>query len=285
MNNLKLPLVSTFMDDTNKNNKKTSNYGSLQYAYNAKNPTLSKNLHTMVENEKKNIEDYHNVFASELVKSIIFGGLDGIITSFSIISSGYASNLPFRFIILLGFSNVLADGISMGHGDYFSEKTENDFIEDQYKREKWEMENYPEGEISEMVNLYNDKYNIPYSDAEKILNYMAKYTDLFVDHMMVVELGLLPPENGDDWITVKKGTTTFISFVFFGCIPLTVLAISNSFICSILFCILTLGLLGWVRSYFTKSNRIYNCIITVINGCISASVAYALGYGLDKLLS
>ena len=262
----------------------TKSYGSInaETAYFNRDSELSRQIHC--EEEKKEIETYHNVLGSELVKSIIFGGLDGIITGFSIVSSGYASHLSSRYIIVLGFANVLADAISMGHGDYFSEKTELEFVNDQYKREKWEMENYPEGEIKEMVQLYNSKYNISPDEASQLLVQMTKYPKLFVDHMMVLELGLLPPEDTDFWLPVKKGFATFLSFVLFGSIPLIVFSFSENFWYSLYSCLITLAFLGWVRSYFTKTSRLYNGIITVINGSLSASVAFLVGYGLDKLL-
>ena len=46
------------------------------------------------------------------------------------------------------------------------------------------MENNPEGEISEMVDLYMEK-GVSKEDATTIITTMAKYKDFFVDHMMV----------------------------------------------------------------------------------------------------
>lgn len=42
-----------------------------------------------------------------------------------------------KVIILMGFSNVIADAISMGLGDFLSSKAENDFIMHERKREAW----------------------------------------------------------------------------------------------------------------------------------------------------
>ena len=48
------------------------------------------------------------------------------------------------------------------------------------------MENFPEGEISEMVDLYCGR-GMSRADAEQGIGTMAKYPKLFVENMMVDE--------------------------------------------------------------------------------------------------
>lgn len=57
-------------------------------------------------------------------KSITYGGLDGIITTFAVVAGAIGGNLGTTAIIILGFSNLLADGFSMAAGDYLSSTTE-----------------------------------------------------------------------------------------------------------------------------------------------------------------
>ena len=228
------------------------------------------------------IEHIPSVMGGDVIKSIIYGGLDGIITTFAIICSSYASKLSIHTIMVLGFANVLADAISMGHGDYFSEKTELEYIKNQYKRQTLNMEKYTQSHINTVTQLYEDKYNIPYREAQYMATYMSKYKDLFIDQLMVLDQELLPPSANVN--PYKNGITTFFSFLFFGCITLTVFILSDSIYYSSISTIFTLGLLGWTRSYFTNSNKCYSCILTICNGCISAGSAYGVSYALDYYL-
>ncbi|WP_438831576.1 VIT1/CCC1 transporter family protein [Streptococcus pluranimalium] len=58
-------------------------------------------------------------------KSITYGGLDGIITTFAVVAGAIGGKLDVTAIIILGFSNLLADGFSMAAGDYLSSTTED----------------------------------------------------------------------------------------------------------------------------------------------------------------
>ncbi|KAK9910612.1 hypothetical protein M0R45_034568 [Rubus argutus] len=61
----------------------------------------------------------------EYGKSIIYAGLDAIVTCFSL-SSISASRQSSADVLVLGFANLVADGISMGVGDFLSSSSEND---------------------------------------------------------------------------------------------------------------------------------------------------------------
>ena len=88
------------------------------------------------------------------LKGIVFGGLDGILTSFAIISGSVGASLGPVAMLALGVSNVLADALSMGAGEYLSSRSYNSYVRKEREREAWELQNYPAGEIAEMVELF-----------------------------------------------------------------------------------------------------------------------------------
>ena len=60
-----------------------------------------------------------------LFKSLIYGGIDGIITIFNVISSIEGAKLNVKYIFIIGIAVLIADGLSMGMGDYLSIKAQN----------------------------------------------------------------------------------------------------------------------------------------------------------------
>jgi VIT1/CCC1 family predicted Fe2+/Mn2+ transporter len=155
--------------------------------------------------------------AGKYVKSLVFGGLDGIITTFAVVAASVGGSLNSDVILLMGFANLVADGLSMGFGDYLSSQAEFDYTRAEHKRERWELDNYPEGEKREMEELYI-KRGMTAADAESVVGVMSKYKNFFLDVMMVEELGLMPPDENDS--PAKNGLVTFAAFVIFGVIPL-----------------------------------------------------------------
>ena len=107
----------------------------------------------------------------------------------------------------------------MGVGEFLSSKAENEWILSEREREAWEMDNYPDGEIREMEDLYIEK-GMEREDAEAVVKIMAKYKDFFVDVMMAEELELKVPE--DDYLqeSFREGLVMFCSFAAFGAFPL-----------------------------------------------------------------
>ena len=62
---------------------------------------------------------------------------------------------------------MLADALSMGVGEYLSSRSYHNFVRQELRRETWELENYPEGEVAEMVDLYVAKGMLR-DDAEEV---------------------------------------------------------------------------------------------------------------------
>ena len=80
--------------------------------------------------------------SGEFIKSVVLGGLDGIVTTFAVVSGATGGGLGIEVILVLGFSNILADALSMGVGDALSSKAEQEYILAEKDRETWEMENF-----------------------------------------------------------------------------------------------------------------------------------------------
>ena len=102
----------------------------------------------------------------------------------------------------------------MGVGEFLSSKANNEWILSERRREEWELENYPDGEIQEMIEIYEQK-GMSSADAEQVIRTMAKYKDLFVDVMMTQELELQVPEDDHVMESFREGIVMFLQFCLF----------------------------------------------------------------------
>lgn len=65
----------------------------------------------------------------------VYGGIDGIVTTFAVVAGSMGAGLSTRTIIILGFANLFADGFSMSVGSYLSKETELDLAKNNNKKE------------------------------------------------------------------------------------------------------------------------------------------------------
>ena len=63
------------------------------------------------------------------IEDFVYGGTDGAVTTFAIVSGAFGASLSIPIILILGFANLFADGFSMSIGNYLSGKTHKEYIE------------------------------------------------------------------------------------------------------------------------------------------------------------
>jgi vacuolar iron transporter family protein len=64
-----------------------------------------------------------NALIRHYFPDLVYGANDGIITTFAVVSGVVGANLSERIILILGFANLLADGISMGASNFLSRRS------------------------------------------------------------------------------------------------------------------------------------------------------------------
>lgn len=270
-------------------NGHTAEHSNLLDACNAREAYVSSDPEaSIIYHNSKNvsINDEPHKTGGGMLKPMIFGGLDGILTSFAIVSGAAGGNLGVSVILVLGFSNIFADALAMGVGEFLSSKAESEWILSERKREMWEVDNYLEGEISEMVEIYMNK-GMGKEDAELVVETLAKYKELFVDVMMAEELELIVPEENYNMESFRDGVIMFCSFAFFGSLPLlgyvlipTYFPESDPGVLFTTACSVTgivLFMMGSVKSIFSTSHWFYCGIETFLLGGACATVAYTIG--------
>ena len=255
----------------------TENIDRIREAYYKRDSEDSKQAHDIKANDTAAYETHQS--RGKFLKSAVYGGLDGTITTFSLVAGVVGASLSLGVVLILGFANLIADGISMAIGDYLSTKSETEYDVSERERETWEFRNYPKGEKQEMITIYTNKgYSV--KDAEKIVSIMSTNESAFVDVMMVEELGIIKNEDSP----MKNALVTFSSFLLFGLIPLLAYVIAivftlkfNLFIIACILTGITLFFLGAVRTIFTHRNWFVSGFEMLVVGGFAATVAYFIG--------
>lgn len=248
----------------------------------------------MSYNLNNHLEENHANSTGKYIKNIVFGGLDGIITTFSIIAASFGANFELKLIIIMGVANLIADGISMGIGDFLSSYYENLYILSETEKEQFEYNNNKEYEIDEMIELYKEQ-GIEEADSKKIVEIISqpKYKDYFIKTMVNYELDLDIPSDNFKKENMKEGFITFVSFLIFGFIPVFTYIMfyagnsnnkTTAFITTCFITVISMFLLGFCQAKITKQNGLKYGFMMCVNGTIAATAAFLVGYGLESLM-
>lgn len=249
-----------------------------------------------IKNLKKNYNE--NIFPHEIhntqgkfLKSIVYGGLDGIITTFAVVSGVMGANLAVGIILVLGLANLVADGLSMAIGDFLSTKSEQEYEKKEVEREEKQLEKFPKEELADLYALYT-KRGIGDEDAEKIVNILGDYPKSIVNVMLVEEIGICDEEKSP----LKSGLVTFFAFIGFGFVPLAAFVftllvpgieggVQETFTVAIIITGITLFILGAMKTKLTGRNFMKSGIETLLVGGAAAISAFLIGYLLNFLVA
>lgn len=220
-------------------------------------------------------------------KPFVFGALDGLATIFALVAGSVGADLAASSLLAVGVGNLIAGALGMGIGEYVSSKADRDVALREEAREKWEVENNAEGEIYEMISIYESK-GLSRQDASLVANTLAKYPRFWVEHMMLTEIGMLPPDENDS--PALSGLVMFVSFILFGSVPLLsyyFLSFDSvgPFVVACTSSIVTLFVLGAVKSRFVSKPAAQGGLVMVLQGGLCAFSAYCLGDLINSLIS
>lgn len=217
------------------------------------------------------------------LKQIVYGGNDGIVTTFAIVAGFAGANadglaqIGGLAVLVFGLANLFADAVSMGLGEFLSTRSQRDLYTTQRQIEARELRDNPAQERDELLTMLTDR-GLSEEDASATADLLMKSPELVVDMMMSYELDM------PDMRTVNPafdGTVTFLSFVIFGAIPLVpyflLEPVTTTFWLSVAATFTALMALGLLRFTATRE-ELFRCLWeTVLVGGVCAAVAYGVG--------
>lgn len=228
------------------------------------------------------------------VKPVIFGGLDGVSTMFAFLAGAIGAELSLISTVSLGCAQLFAGAFGMGAGEYLSSEAEREVARREQAREHWEVEVNPQGEVKEMIDIYMGK-GLTREDASTVANTLCKYKDFWVEHMMVVEIGIMPPDGGPEESMIQ-GLIMFLSFLTLGALPLIAFVVSRlvnshgeedertSLISMCIAAVGALFLLGVLKAKSADMSVMKGGLSMAAQGCLSAYGAYLIGNLLPRWL-
>lgn len=220
----------------------------------------------------------------DYLKQIIYGGNDGIVTTFAIVAGFAGANadgvaqIGGVAVLVFGLANLFADAVSMGLGEFLSSRSAHDLYRVRRARYAHQIHAQPQPQIVELSETLT-RHGLPAQDARDIAQRMTAAPELMADMLLCHKHGVQPPEDDNPGI---NGIVTFVAFVLFGSLPLLPYLLHGADARSLhlsalaaLTALTALGLLRWVAT----GDRLRMAVLETVGvGSVCAAVAYAVGW-------
>ncbi|KCV83628.1 hypothetical protein ATO10_02670 [Actibacterium atlanticum] len=229
----------------------------------------------MAKNALGRIQDY--------LKQIVYGGNDGIVTTFAIVM-GFAgaqadgvAQIGGIAVILFGLANLFADAVSMGLGDYLSSRSQDQMYARRRAQTRDRLNESPLKTRAALSLKFQARGLAP-AQAELAADALMTHPEAAITTLLEDSPGTSGIE-GDH--PALGGLITFLSFVAFGILPLLPYLLAQASPTSLRYSILAtfcaLTLLGALRAVATGERLQRAVAETVLVGGVCSVVAFAVG--------
>jgi VIT1/CCC1 family predicted Fe2+/Mn2+ transporter len=211
----------------------------------------------------------------------IYGGIDGAVTTFAIVSGVVGAQLSPRIILILGAANLVADGLSMAASNYLATRAEHEELRYAEAVEHRHIETAPDGERAEVREIFRQR-GLTGELLERVTETITADRDRWVQTMLRDEYGL-PTAIRSPW---RAAGSTFSAFLVCGLVPLLpfVAALPNPFWTAAAATALVFALIGAFKSRWSAHPWWRSGLETLSVGGAAAAVAYAIGAWLRDLV-
>ena len=214
------------------------------------------------------------------LSDMVYGGIDGAVTTFAIVAGVVGAGLSSRVILILGVANMLADGFSMAAGNYMGTRTQIDERKRLEAVERRHIREHPEGEREEVRQLLAAKGLTGHTLEDAVAAITAR-ENRWIAFMLSDEYGLPSVPR----TPMPAAIATFAAFVVCGAVPLLpyLFNMHNAFLYASAMTGAVFFSIGSLKSRWGLSDWWRSGLETFAIGALAAGVAYGVGHVLEPL--
>lgn len=221
------------------------------------------------------------------LSDFLYGAIDGIVTTFAVVSGVTGAGLSSGIVLVLGLANLVGDGFSMAASNFSGTRADNQLMDKAREDEARAIDEHPEGEREEIRQIYAKK-GFRGRELEGVVNVICSNKSSWLDTMLREELGMHVTKRSP----LRCATATFLAFVFIGAVPLLPYALqlitpqlSSPHVWSSVCAGLAFFSVGAAKSRFVQQHWALAGAETLLLGGCAAGLAYGVGWFLRGLVA
>lgn len=210
----------------------------------------------------------------------IYGGIDGAVTTFAVVSGVVGAQLSLGVILVIGVANLLADGFSMAASNFLGTQAEHEELRRAEATERRHINLVPEGEREEVRQIFREK-GFEGEDLRRVVELITAEREIWVRTMLTEEYGL-PRQVRSPRIAALS---TFSAFFLCGLAPLApfIFGLTHAFELATIFTGIVFFAIGSVKSSWSTASWWRSGLETLAVGSAAAVLAYTVGVLLKGL--
>jgi vacuolar iron transporter family protein len=210
----------------------------------------------------------------------VYGGIDGTVTTFALVSGVVGAHLSAGIILILGGASLIADGFAMAAGNYLATRAESEEFHYAEAVERRHIETVPEGEREEVREILRG-LGLLDELLDRVAAVITADRDRWVRVMLRNEYGF-PAAVRSPW---RAAVSTFSAFLVCGLVPLIPFeaGVKNPFWVAAAVTSLMFFLIGALKSRWSVERWWHSGLGTLVIGGAAAAAAYAIGNMLRGL--
>ena len=222
----------------------------------------------------------------DYLAEFVYGGIDGIVTTFAVVSAVAGAGLEPGVVLILGFANLFSDGLSMGISAYLAERSDVD----QYRKQRRSVVMGLEKSIekaSKTISKNLKAYGFKGKELDSATKQIAGSKNA-ADFIMKEEHGMAEEPEGARMV----GFITFLAFLIFGVVPLLVyladeifdIGIESPFSYTLILAGSAFALIGYLKSRVSDSPVVSSIAETLVLGLVASGASFYIGRWLETLV-
>ncbi len=159
---------------------------------------------------------HHRDVSGGWLRPAVFGAMDGLVTNVSLISGVSGGSGSHNIIVLTGLAGLAAGAFSMATGEYVSVSSQNELVQAEVAKERYELEHHPVAEARELAWIYRRR-GVDAHTAEQLAMQLSERPEEALKVHVREELGV---DHQDLPSPVQAAAASLVTFAIGALIPL-----------------------------------------------------------------
>ncbi len=216
-----------------------------------------------------------------VVRDTVIGMSDGLTVPFALAAGLTGAVDSTTLVVTAGLAEIAAGSIAMGLGGYLAGKSDVEHYASERAREQLEIEQKPEVEAMEVMELLQF-YGLTPEQSAPVVEALRQRPEAWRDFMLRFELGLEKP---DPRRALRSGVVIAAAYVAGGLIPLGPYMVLPSTAAALPWSIVLTGtalaVFGWIKGRFTGAWPPRSALQTVLIGGLAAAAAFLIARAIS----